>query len=362
MSAATSNKPRRPLTPWELPTLLQPVHQHRRSKSPRAVERTHFPAVLGFIYRNRYAVATQIQRRFHNILTSDRTTRRHLSEMESLGYIDVVTTRSVSPLWPKVYFVTKRGARRLRQELAARGKPGHVIRVDRSRGEGYSAEHVVHEILATEFLLAVWQTTASRGDIELLQTERRSLGGNPAFKVGVNGTATSVEPDAMFVYRKGERGAMCCFVELDNGTMSARQMQAKFRRYEAWLNSAHGQHFLIEVYKQHGAKQPRPVCRILLVANTEGEKANESRLPDLLAASARHEEVRQRLWITTIADLRHEQFSDAPLDNVPWYLAHDAFGQLAEQPYNHGAREGELRNKVAQALSASETRRLFGAQ
>jgi hypothetical protein len=361
MTAATRNKQRRPLTPWELPTLLQPVHQHRRSKSSHAVERAHYPAILSFVYRNRYSVASQIQRRFHNILTSDRTTRRHLSEMEALGYIDVVTTRSVSPLWPKVYFVTKRGAQRLRQELAARGKPGHVIRVDRSRGEGYSAEHVVHEILATEFLLAVWQTIEARGDIELLQTERRSLGGNPAFKVGVNGTATAVEPDAMFVYRKRERGAMCCFVELDNGTMSTRQMQAKFRRYEAWLNSSHGQHFLIEVYKQYGAKEPRPVCRILLVANTEGEKANESRLPDLLAASVRHEEVRQRLWITTTTDLRHEQFSDAPLGNVPWYLAHDAFGEIAEQPKIHGAIRGGLRKEVAQALSESETRRLFGA-
>ena len=72
-----------------------------------------YPAILSFVYRNRYAIASQIQRRFTTILKSDRTARRHLAEMEALGYLDVITTRSVSPLWPKVYCVTKRGARRL---------------------------------------------------------------------------------------------------------------------------------------------------------------------------------------------------------------------------------------------------------
>jgi hypothetical protein len=93
-STAISTKERRSLTPWELPSLLNPVHAFRRSKSKAKTERPHFPAILGFVYRNRFAVASQIQRRFRNVLRSDRTTRRHLEELESLGYVGVAAGRA----------------------------------------------------------------------------------------------------------------------------------------------------------------------------------------------------------------------------------------------------------------------------
>ena len=30
---------------------------------------------------------------------------------------------------------------------------------------------------------------------------------------------------------------ICCFLEIDNGTMSAKQIRAKYRRYAAWAGS-----------------------------------------------------------------------------------------------------------------------------
>src|SRR5262249_24867000 len=87
VSSESESKGRRPLTPWELPSLLTPVHVYRRAAKRRKKERRHYAAILGFVYRNRFAVASQIQRRFSSILRSDRTTRRHLEELEALGYL-----------------------------------------------------------------------------------------------------------------------------------------------------------------------------------------------------------------------------------------------------------------------------------
>lgn len=51
----------RPLTVWELPaSLLTPVHKFRRRKPERVRKRPHYPAVLAFIYRNRFVTASQV--------------------------------------------------------------------------------------------------------------------------------------------------------------------------------------------------------------------------------------------------------------------------------------------------------------
>src|SRR5690242_12182365 len=150
VSVIRPKKERHSLTPWELPFLLTPVHVFRRSETCRPKERTHFAAILGFVYRNRFAVASQIQRRFRNSLRSDRTARRHLAELESLGYLGVAPARGTGPLFPKVYYVTGRGVRRLGEALSERGKEWRAGRVDRrgrDANEGYAGERLIHELL-----------------------------------------------------------------------------------------------------------------------------------------------------------------------------------------------------------------------
>src|SRR5579871_4091383 len=131
MSTRVSKEERRPLTPWELPALLTPVHVMRRTKQGPKKERPHFPAILGFVYRNRFAVASQIQRRFSTVLQSDRTARRHLEELEVLGLLGIAPARGVGPLFPKVYYVTGRGVGRLKESLAKQGKPWQPSHIDR---------------------------------------------------------------------------------------------------------------------------------------------------------------------------------------------------------------------------------------
>ena len=82
-----ADSPRRPLSVWELPRLATLVHCYRKSNRPAKKVRPHFPAVLAFVHRNRLATSDQVRRRFPEYLPSDRTARRHLAELESLGLL-----------------------------------------------------------------------------------------------------------------------------------------------------------------------------------------------------------------------------------------------------------------------------------
>lgn len=323
---------RRPLTPWELPSLLSPMHRYRRRQNLRKVERPHFPAVLSFVYRNRFAVASQIQRRFADVLTSDRTTRRHLTELEALRYLGVAPTRSVGPLFPKVYYVTGRGVKRMREELAGRGLAKLNIPVDRrarNSKEGYSAEQVIHEILLTEFLLAVWQTVKQRSDLRLLTVQRRSLRRHPAFRLGTDQKAASLVPDAMFLFSQQTKGMVCCFVELDTGTMNRKQITAKYWRYEAWSRSEIGQQLLLDLYRRHGVADLRPNFRVVVVTQSRSGEHDNDRLTELLlAAKDLPGRSRDRLWLAAVDAIREHQHEPLPLSAPVWLRARDLrFGQ-----------------------------------
>ena len=298
-----------PLSAWQLPSLLIPVHQYKKSSSSNPKLRSHFLPIVAYVYRNRFAIASQIQRRFSHLLKSDRTTRRHLAELEALGYLAIVPTRGTSPLWPKTYFCTSAGARRLRRSLDARGKPGHVIRVDRSRSEGYSADHVLHELLTTELLLNIWEFTQAESGFELLQTERRSIPSQPGFAIEARGRSGRLEPDAWFVYRQEGKGMMSCFCELDAGTMTKDQLKAKFWRYESWATSCRGREFLVDLYRKHGAENPHATFRILAVACDREQNNDHRRISVLRDAAQPFPNTASRLRVAAASDLAH-------MDNV----------------------------------------------
>jgi hypothetical protein len=320
---------RRSLTPWELPSLLTPVHNYRRSKQKAGPERPHFPAILGFVYRNRFAVASQIRRRFADVLKSDRTARRHLEELEVLGYLGLAPTSGLSPLFPKVYYVTGRGVKKLQTSLATQEKPWKAARVDRCgrhSQEGYSADRIIHELLITEFLLGIQQTIVGRSDLELLTIQRRSLAKHPAFRLAINGRRTRLIPDAMFLFRQTGGGMICCFVEMDNGTMNRKQIRAKYARYLAWSQFAAGQQYLLDLYRRHGAVDPRPVFRLLVIARSRTGKDDQRRMQELCAPAAKlPATLRDRLWFTTVDELCQWQHNPRPLEMAMWRKGHGMF-------------------------------------
>ena len=313
-----------PLTVWELPKLLEPMHRWKRRKrgKRRAVWRPHFLPILAFVYRNRFAVASQIQRRFAKAMPSDRTARRQLAELEAAGCLSVADTRSTSPLFPKVFFVTGWGVRRIEESLRERGKPGACCRRDRRRPEAYSPDHVLHEILTTEFLLNVWQCCELNDQMELLTVQRRALERHKAFIVEDNWRRSRLKPDAMFVYRD-TGGLTCCFLELDNGTMSLRKMRSKFTRYGDWARSSRGIEYLRGLYGSLGAVDPKPKFRVLVVTRHRLAGADHRRLESLLNLTTKLESrVGRRFCFATVNRLAKISSATLLLRDASWRRGH----------------------------------------
>jgi Replication-relaxation len=328
-----------PISAWDLPSLLAPLYSNRRTIAKPAKMRPHYAAILAYVYRNRFAIGFQIQRRFPSILRSERTVRRHLEELESLGFLDVVPTRGLGPNFPKVYYVTAAGVRTLRKSLDAKGtawQPTRFDRAGRQRREGYSAEIVVHELLTTEFLLSVRETVERRSDLELLTVQRRSLKRHPSFQVTIGRHQTRLIPDAMFLFRQEHRGMCCCFLELDNGTMNAKQIRRKFARYAAWAQSSSGQQYLIDLYGRQGAKEPKPKFRLLMIARSRIGLDDERRMAELLMASRRAPKgIDERLWLTTVAALARHQHEELALSESLWLRASEENGLVNSSSIHH---------------------------
>ena len=227
-------------------------------------------------------------------------------------------TRSTSSLFPKVYFVTGRGVRRIEDSLRERGKPGRCCRRDRRRPEAYSPDHVLHEILTTEFLLNVWQCCAGRDDLELLTVQRRALERHAAFVIDGSGRNTRLKPDAMFLYKQAG-GLMCCFLEMDNGTMNLRQMRSKFVRYHAWARSSPGQQYLLNLYRGHSATHARPVFRVLVVTRSRLSGRESQRLEALSRMTMKvSAESRHRVWLTTTTELQRSDREVGSMEDAIW--------------------------------------------
>lgn len=208
--------------------------------------------------------ASQVQRRFPNFLPSGRTARRHLAELqESLGYLDLAPTPS--PLWPKVYALSRKGLKKLQTTSVNTGSPWQPSVLDRRRTHGYSALHVLHELLITEFLLELKGFVETQSNLELLTTERRSLSRHSAFQVGHNDSAQRLVPDAYFVVRRKAAGLLGTFLEIDTGSMSLRQIRQKLRRYADWKQTSRAQAFLEDSFRTLGAQKPRPVFRVIMI-------------------------------------------------------------------------------------------------
>lgn len=298
VSVAPRQQRCRPLSVWELPaSLLTSVHRFRKRKSKRARERSHYPAILAFVYRSRFVTASQVQRRFGRVLRSDRTARRHLAEMqESLGYLDLIPTPS--PLWPKVYAVSGRGLGKLARSLKDKRIGWAPCAKDRSRRKGFSIYHVIHELFITEFLLLVWEAVQGDPELELLTIQRRSLDKHPAFLID-GGSASRLIPDAMFLLRHRHRGMICTFLEIDTGSMSLKQLGLKLDRYAEWAESQTGKDFLTDLYRGNGAESPSAVFRIAFVCGGNGDADGQDRLLAVQRVTAELPAIRRRIWLTT---------------------------------------------------------------
>lgn len=324
--AKTSTSPRRPHSVWEFPRLTTSVHEYRKSKSPAPKIRKHYAAILAFIYRNRFVTSNQVQRRFGQFLKSDRTTRRHLAELQTLGFLETQPINSISPLLPKIFVVMAKGRRHLKAEFAKQGKSWEEAAYDRRRSTGQSFVHIWHEIAITEFLLSVWEATQAQPDWKLPILERRSLIKHPAFEISRSGYRRVV-PDGLFLILH-PKGRIISLLEIDTGTESQRQLEKKLESYRRWAESPIGQDYLRNLYRQAGAENPKPSFRLLFVVAPKVIGSEEARLTMLhQVVEEQPPSLQARIWSTSTAQLRTTQTSR--LLNAPiWYRAGMGAGEF----------------------------------
>ena len=123
----------------------------------------------------------------------------------------------------------------------------------------------------------------------------------------------------MFLVRHNTGGMACYFLEVDTGTMNQKQLRAKFQRYAAWANSHAGQQFLVDLYRRHGAANPRPLFWLLVVAKDRtvaDERGRQAEFKKIVESQP--EALRKRVWLTTTARVRTRKDSDKVLVPSIW--------------------------------------------
>jgi len=97
----------------------------------------------------------------------------------------------------------------------------------------------------------------------------------------------------------------------------------KLRNYALWAESTEPQQFLMRLYTEFGAPDPRPHFRLLVIAQNRRTGNDAVRLRQVLKASFDlPPSVQRRLWVTTVRALEEAERVDAPV----WICGHDLTG------------------------------------
>ncbi|MBS0203962.1 MAG: replication-relaxation family protein [Planctomycetes bacterium] len=301
---------------------------------------------------SRFATASQIQRRFPDWLRTTRTTQWQLANLVQLGYLATTPVRSTSPNFPFVYFATVRGVNLINDTYAVHGIDKKQPSGEGRKSTGVAVDSILHELLLTEFELAVKLTIDARPDLKLLSTERRYYRRERQLKYSHAGRTHRVIPDAGFLLRVGHEtdgtsqnksfATMLNFVELDNGTMSPARFLEKLQQYATWSVSESGIKYLQHSHAMHRSAVPQSGFRLLIVVHDKQHADGDERRLTALFQQALElpAAMRDRLWFAAASDLKASQHHSPPLAGEIWFRGRDAkawlhqYHQLPEQNPN----------------------------
>jgi hypothetical protein len=230
------------------------------------------------------------------------------------------------------------------QQLAAeRGLTFTVSPAEERKERGRALDSVLHELLLTEFELAVHQSVGKRADLSLPMTERRYFRRSKRLTFPHQGRTQYLMPDAGFLLgiATGEGSASASqqalllhAVEMDNATMSLPRVLDKLRAYDLWSRSDTGQQYLLDLYRQQGAAQPQPNFRLLIVCHDKSgthRGGDERRLLDVFVQALElPTKMQERCWLTTVERIRAQRDAVSPLDATIWLRVRDARSWLHE--------------------------------
>lgn len=332
-------------TAWDIARSMRPIQavaRPLRKYTPKVLR--HYPALVEYVYKSRFANRSLIQRRFLKWLKNERTARNQLACLVELGYLGIATARTRTRN-DYVYFATGAGVRLIRETWAKLNVEWRVDTREENRERGRSLRTLVHELMLTELELAVRLTVDARPDLKILTSERRYFRAENQLRFTYNIAHYHVEPDAGFVLavqRPGSDPALLVhFAEMDRGWMSLRRIGQKYWLYARWAESAEGQDYLTHVYSRLGAKNPQPNFRLLVIAHDALQEGQDSRRLAALFAQALElpGPMRDRLWLTTVAQLHAHQAETPPLAAPLWYRVRDAREWLGEYRAAMAARQ-----------------------
>ena len=299
----------------------------------------HYPAVIEFVFNSRFAIGSQIQRRFPNWLRSERTAQYQLANLCRLGSLAMAPVRSTGPHFPYVYYATNRGVELVRKVYERLGVRRTLADPDDVKATGHAFDSILHELMLTEFGLALQCATDSKEDLELAYSERRFFRRDRQLKYVANGRSHKVIPDFGFLVRVKKptiarlRGSgpvgLLHFLEWDNGTMSLARIREKYQQYQAWSESGQGTEQLVHMFRRHGLPPDSPNFRLLVVAHNKDRQGRDSeRMVDLLGEAIELKAaMRDRIWLTTAEQLKGDSVS---LNSPLWLRARDARAWLAD--------------------------------
>lgn len=250
--------------------------------------------VLEFFSRHRTALAHQVRRYFADTFRLDRTTRLHLQTLVAAHDLVVHRERGIGE--PNVYLITSQGLRR----TADVDDSQYAIWRRQQRGS-----HLLHELLITEFAVMLREAVRQRADLVIPWEERCAFTSQHGFG--------EVIPDFGFLF-KHATGMLACLVEVSSGEESPTRLGQKLRRYEAWAETPEAEKFLTGLYRQRGAKNPRPHFRLLILVQNRRTGNDASRHRQLLVETLKlSSPMRRRIWSTTGNELLATRENDQPL-------------------------------------------------
>jgi hypothetical protein len=331
------------LTAWDLPNLIRPLPIRRRPTAKRPRILSHYTAVVEFVYNNRFAIGSQVKKRFPAFLKNMRTTQYQLANLVQMGYLEKAPVRSLSPNCPFVYFATRKGIQLISTKYAELNIYWNSPSTEIVKIKGIALNSILHELFLTEFTTAMHASVARRGDLECLFTERRYFLRDKQLRYEEHGKIHQVIPDAGFLIaclspeKKHDQNVkpafLLHFVELDRSTMSlSRRIADKFEHYAKWAESETAQAYLAGLYKRYGGASNHPDFRLVVIAQSDyGQESEMRRLIGMFAQTLElPAKMRDRFWMATAADVHRHQADEMPLAENIWIRPRDARSWLAD--------------------------------
>lgn len=271
--------------------------------------------LLAFTYVCPY-VTREINQRSFPELAARSTAHRTLKRLTEAKYLKA-TRASVNE--PLIYTIAPKGIRILNRK---RPPERHIPKVRDETGKPWRLKH---ELGISEFQADVRLAAHAHSDLDIRFFERRYFQKDKQrlFRYPMPKGEGTIRPDLGFLasFVRNETNHFLFHVtEYDRGTEDPIVVLKKLQAYDLWHETV-GKHYLEQLYRRHGATDPRPMYRRVIITTHRPEKDRDDhdRLCKLIAQFMELPKSRFNIFITTEELLRVDREEQSPLSSACWF-------------------------------------------